>query len=307
MDSNAYIHKALPGSPSGPLLFTFHGTGADENQLLSLGRDLVADAAIVSPRGDVSEHGAARFFRRTGEGVYNMADLERATDKMAGFVRAHVEALKPPRVLGLGYSNGANILASVIFAEPSLFDAAVLMHPLIPFVPQVNGSLAGRRILITAGRRDPICPPDLTDRLAGDLRGAQADVTVEWHQGGHEVRPNELDAARLFLAAPRQGDQGMTSELPQIELEDQGSKGRYVLRGPDGAEAEMTFTKVGEHKIIIDHTLVPDVFRGQGAGLRLVTRAVEDARASGKKIIPLCPFAAAQFQRHKEWSDVLTR
>lgn len=75
----------------------------------------------------------------------------------------------------------------------------------------------------------------------------------------------------------------MTSELPPIELEDNGTKGRYVLRGPDGAEAEMTFTKIGESKIIIDHTGVPDAFRGQGAGLRLVTRAVEDARAGGKR------------------------
>jgi predicted GNAT family acetyltransferase len=99
----------------------------------------------------------------------------------------------------------------------------------------------------------------------------------------------------------------MTEQLPEVELEDHGSKGRYVLRGPGGAEAEMTFTKIGDQKIIIDHTLVPDAFRGQGAGLRLVTRAVEDARTAGKKIIPLCPFAAAQFQRHKEWADVLTR
>ena len=97
----------------------------------------------------------------------------------------------------------------------------------------------------------------------------------------------------------------MPDQLPEIELEDRGSKGRYVLRGADGAEAEMTFTKVGEHMIIIDHTEVPDAFRGQGAGLRLVTRAVEDARAAGKKIIPLCPFANAQFRRHPEWADVL--
>lgn len=90
-----------------------------------------------------------------------------------------------------------------------------------------------------------------------------------------------------------------------IDLEDRGSKGRYVLRSPDGEEAEMTFTKVGEHQIIIDHTEVPDAFRGQGAGVRLVTRAVEDARTAGKKIIPLCPFAAAQFRRHPEWADVL--
>ncbi|TPI33527.1 N-acetyltransferase [Mesorhizobium sp. B3-2-1] len=97
----------------------------------------------------------------------------------------------------------------------------------------------------------------------------------------------------------------MPDQLPEIELEDRGSKGRYVLRGPGGTEAEMTFTKIGEHQLIIDHTEVPDAFRGQGAGLRLVTRAVEDARAAGKKIIPLCPFANAQFRRHPEWADVL--
>ncbi|MEQ1937868.1 GNAT family N-acetyltransferase [Mesorhizobium sp. CN5-321] len=97
----------------------------------------------------------------------------------------------------------------------------------------------------------------------------------------------------------------MNDALPTIRLEDSGTKGRYVIAGPDGAEAEMTFTKVGQHQIIIDHTGVPDAFRGQGVGLSLVTRAVEDARAQGKKIIPLCPFAAAQFRRHPEWADVL--
>jgi predicted GNAT family acetyltransferase len=97
----------------------------------------------------------------------------------------------------------------------------------------------------------------------------------------------------------------MTDEVPGIRLEEHGSKGRYVIAGPDGAEAEMTFTRVGEHQLIIDHTGVPEAFRGQGVGQRLVTRAVEDARACGRKIIPLCPFAAAQFRRHPEWADVL--
>ena len=92
-----------------------------------------------------------------------------------------------------------------------------------------------------------------------------------------------------------------------IQLEDNGAKGRYFLTAPDGAVAELTFTRVGEHQLIIDHTEVPDAFRGQGVGLKLVTRAVEDARAAGKKIIPLCPFAAAQFRRHEEWADVLKR
>lgn len=92
-----------------------------------------------------------------------------------------------------------------------------------------------------------------------------------------------------------------------IVLEDNGSKGRYVLRSAEGAVAELTFTRVGERQIIIDHTGVPDDFRGQGAGLKLVERAINDARAAGKTVIPLCPFAAAQFRRHPEWSDVLKR
>ncbi|MDX8537890.1 MULTISPECIES: alpha/beta hydrolase [Mesorhizobium] len=206
MSKDTYTHKLLPGSPGSPLLFVFHGTGGDENQLVSLGRELVPSASIVSPRGDVSEQGAARFFRRTGEGVYDMEDLARATAKMAAFIKAHVEAAKPSTVLGLGYSNGANILASVAFAEPGLFDATVLMHPLIPFEPQVKGSLAGRSVLITAGRRDPICPPNLTSRLEAYLRADGAAVTVEWHDGGHEVRPNEIEAARqLFAGLPVEG------------------------------------------------------------------------------------------------------
>lgn len=93
----------------------------------------------------------------------------------------------------------------------------------------------------------------------------------------------------------------------EIRLEDNGSKGRYVLASLDGVEAELTFTKVGKSQLILDHTEVPDAFRGQGIGVKLVERAVEDARASGVKIIPLCPFANAQFKRHPEWQDVLKR
>ncbi|MBD0417260.1 alpha/beta hydrolase [Oryzicola mucosus] len=205
MTTEAYTYKVLPGAPGGPLVFAFHGTGGDENQLLAFARELVQEATVIAPRGDVSEFGAARFFRRTGEGVYDMDDLARATAKMAGFIRAHVEATKPSKILGIGYSNGANILASVVFAAPDVFDAAGLMHPLIPFEPKVAGNLEGRRVLITAGRRDPICPPDLTSRLEAHLQALGADVTLEWHEGGHEVRPAEIEAAKTFFAQTNQG------------------------------------------------------------------------------------------------------
>jgi phospholipase/carboxylesterase len=201
MSKDSYVHKIAAGPGGGPLLFVFHGTGADETQFLDIGRDMMPGATVVAPRGDVSEFGAARYFRRTGEGVYDMADLARATDKMAGFVSAHVEAAKPSKVIGLGYSNGANILASAMFAAPGLFDATVLMHPLIPFQPVVEGDLAGTKVLITAGRRDPICPPELTETLDAALRELQADVELFWHDGGHEIRQGEFITTQEFLSS----------------------------------------------------------------------------------------------------------
>lgn len=201
MTTKDYVYKRVDGASGSPLLLLFHGTGGDENQLLDLGGQLMPDATLVSPRGDVSEYGAARFFRRTGEGVYDIEDLARATAKMARFVEAQTSVSKADGVYGLGYSNGANILATTLFAAPDLFDGVVLMHPLIPFEPVVNGDLTGRRVLITAGRRDPICPPEMTSRLEAWLRAKGADVTVAWHDGGHEVRPGEIEAARAFFSA----------------------------------------------------------------------------------------------------------
>lgn len=207
MAKDSYIHKtAGANNPGSPLLFVFHGTGGDENQFLGLGESLLPNAIIVSPRGDVSEYGSARFFRRTGEGVYDMEDLARATQKMHDFVQAHIAETKPSAVLGLGYSNGANILAALMFNSPKLFNAAVLMHPLIPFQPQVDGTLHGTRVLMTAGKRDPICPPDMTQALEGELRGLDADVELLWHDGGHEIRQGEVLGAEAFLAPYHSGE-----------------------------------------------------------------------------------------------------
>lgn len=200
MALDSYIHSHLPGDDPSRLVFAFHGTGGDERQLVGLARELAPGAAVVSPRGDVSEHGAARFFRRTAEGVYDMADLAARTQKLAAFVAAHKARSGATRVAGIGYSNGANILAAMMFAQPDLFEEAVLMHPLIPFDPAPNAGLAGRRVLITAGRLDPICPPAATERLAAYFAGQQAAVTLDWHAGGHELRPSEVAAARTFLA-----------------------------------------------------------------------------------------------------------
>lgn len=196
--SNYHFRAADGASADAPLIFLFHGTGADENQFFDLAGQLLPEARRIAPRGDVSEHGALRYFRRAAEGVYDMDDLAHRTANMIDFVREQIGATRPSRVLGLGYSNGANILASVQFAAPELFDASVLMHPLIPFAPP-TADFSDRKVLITAGRRDPIAPANATQALADYFIANGAETQLAWQEGGHELRPEELAAIQRFL------------------------------------------------------------------------------------------------------------
>lgn len=196
-----YTAARTPGAQTGaPLVLTFHGTGGSEHQFHDFAQSLMPTAHITSPRGDVSEGGALRYFRRTGEGVYDMDDLARRTAAMAAFIESEKAATGATQTIGLGYSNGANILGNVAFMRPDLLDRIVLLHPLIPFTPAPQPGLSGRRVLITAGQRDPICPAPLTTALAGWLTGQGADVTLHWHPGGHDIAPSEVAAIKSFLA-----------------------------------------------------------------------------------------------------------
>ena len=201
MSTDIY-HALIKAPKSGaPLIFAFHGTGGDEHQFFDLAQQLYPAAGIVSPRGDVSERGAARFFRRTGEGVYDMDDLARRTEAMAVFVADHKAQNPDAPIYGFGYSNGANILASVAMAHPDLFARIGLLHPLIPWEAASKPALAGKRVLITAGKRDPICPWPLSQRLIDWFAAQGAEVSTQIHEGGHELRPAEISALQTLLTA----------------------------------------------------------------------------------------------------------
>ncbi len=199
MSLDFYTERVRAPQAGKPLIFAFHGTGGDENQLFSLADQLVPDAGIISPRGDVSEFGAARFFKRTGEGVYDMNDLARATDKMIAFVEAHRTEHPDHPVYAFGYSNGANILASVFLKRPDLFDRTAMLHPLVTWQPEPNEGLLGRKVLLTAGEHDPITPWHMSEALIAWLKDQGAEVETEVHEGGHELRNSELTALQTFL------------------------------------------------------------------------------------------------------------
>lgn len=199
-----FIHRFVPApsGKAGDTLLLLHGTGGDENDLLPLGMMLAPNANLLSPCGKVLENGMPRFFRRLAEGVFDIPDLIARTHELADFVQSASDAYRfdAGRVVAVGFSNGANIAASLLLLRPGVLQSAVLFHAMVPLVPEILPDLAGARVFLGAGRQDPIAPPDETERLAALLREAGADVTVHWQPGGHGLTREEVQAAAHWLA-----------------------------------------------------------------------------------------------------------
>jgi predicted esterase len=207
-DALGFVHRYLPAEAgaeraAGTTLLLLHGTGGDENDLLPLGRSLAPGAALLSPRGNVLERGMPRFFRRLAEGVFDQEDLARRTDELAGFIAgaAGTYGLRPDGIVAVGFSNGANIAASLLLRRPGTIRKAVLFSPMVPYEPADLPELAGTEVFIGAGRSDPIARPEQAVRLAELLESAGARVTMHWSPGGHTVTPAELERAREWLGA----------------------------------------------------------------------------------------------------------
>src|ERR1700745_4049494 len=180
------IHEFVPGTSSRTLLL-LHGTGGNERDLIPLGRELDSKAALLSPRGKVLENGMPRFFRRLAEGVFDLEDLKTRTNELADFVAAAVRHYKlaADHTVGVGYSNGANIAASMLVLRPEIMHAAILFRAMVPLIPDKLPDLLSVRVWIGAGDQDPIIPTSETKRLAELLRKAGPDVTIRFANAGH--------------------------------------------------------------------------------------------------------------------------
>ena len=207
-DALGFVHRYIPPTrgaelAGGVTLLLLHGTGGDEDNLISLGRMLLPGAALLSPRGKVNEGGALRFFRRIREGVFDQEDLKVRTEELAKFVEgaADTYALDRQRLVAVGFSNGANIAASLLLRRPGLVRRAVLLSPMVPFEPDPLPKLKGTSVFVGAGRADTMVPAAQTERLVSLLRDAGADVTVHWEAGGHAIAPAEISAVQKWLAS----------------------------------------------------------------------------------------------------------
>jgi phospholipase/carboxylesterase/glyoxalase family protein len=213
MNSNAlgtYVHRYVPPkAEDSRTLLLLHGTGGDENDLIPLGEMLAPDAGFLSPRGTVLERGAARFFRRLAEGVFDLPDLHARTKELVAFVEAAAAhyGFDPKQVIAVGFSNGANIAASTLLSSPGTLSSAVLFRPMVPFIPDNPVSLIGTRVFIGAGEGDPIVPAAHSERLAELLQICGADVTLTWQPGGHTLTRADVAAAYDWLEAARQQEE----------------------------------------------------------------------------------------------------
>ena len=198
-----FEHRFVPGrDESAPTLLLLHGTGGDENDLIPLGRELGPRANLLSPRGKVLEHGMPRFFRRLAEGVFDEEDLRFRTRELAEFVEqaAGRYGFDPGNLFAVGFSNGANIAASLLLLRPGLLSGAILFRPMVPFEPEELPDLSGLPVHIGAGERDQIVARENTERLAELLERAGAEVSLNWRPGGHGLGMAEVREAREWLS-----------------------------------------------------------------------------------------------------------
>ena len=196
-----FAHRFFPGE-SGATLLVLHGTGGSEDDLVPLGRELAPGAAILSPRGKVSEYGAARFFRRLAEGVFDHEDLVFRTHELAEFLEAASReyGFDPSKLVAVGYSNGANIAASLMLLHPRLLRAAVLFRAMVPFEPEEPVDLTGMPVFLAAGQMDRMIPPQNTQRLAEILTEAGADLNLRWRDTGHALTYEEVAEAKEWFS-----------------------------------------------------------------------------------------------------------
>lgn len=194
-----HIYEA-GSNPTAPVLLLLHGTGGTEHDLLSLAKFIDPTASVLSVRGNVLENGMPRFFRRIAEGVFDIEDLKFRTAELNDFIdEAAVQyGFARSNVVAIGYSNGANIAASLLFHYKDALAGAILHHPMVPLREIRLPDLSGKSVFIAAGENDPICPPLETEELNELLLNAGASVELLWERNGHQLSRSEVEAAKKW-------------------------------------------------------------------------------------------------------------
>jgi phospholipase/carboxylesterase len=195
----SFIHRLEKGVSAAAPLLLLHGTGGNENDLLSLGKNLVADRTLLSPRGKVLENGMPRFFRRLAEGVFDEVDVIARAHELADFIVVARETYSLANPVAVGFSNGANIAAALLFLRPEVLSGAILLRAMVPLQNPPSTDLLGKAVLLVSGSRDPIVPLGNAEKLAAMFRNAGAAIQHETLPTGHNLTQNDLIIATKWL------------------------------------------------------------------------------------------------------------
>lgn len=187
-------------NPKKPVLLLLHGTGGTEKDLLPLASHIDSEASVLSVRGNVSENGMPRFFKRLSEGIFDMEDLKIRTEELKNFIAESAEQYGFDRsnVVAVGYSNGANIAANLLFTYEGVVKAAILHHPMVPNRDAEIPALNSVPVFIAAGTNDPICSAEESQELQKLLKDAGAKVDLHWENQGHQLTMPEVKAAKAW-------------------------------------------------------------------------------------------------------------
>ncbi len=200
MTDLGFVHRFVPATRPGlPPLLLLHGTGGDENDLVPLGEAVSPGRALLSPRGQVLEHGMPRFFRRLAEGVFDLDDLKIRTQQLAEFIGKARAAYGIGKPIAVGFSNGANIAASLLLTEPDVLAGAILIRAMLPFEPVTAPRLSGTPVLMLSGAADPLMPAVSRNRLAELLQQSGAKLRHDVLPAGHNLTQNDLTIAKQWL------------------------------------------------------------------------------------------------------------
>ena len=194
-------HIFQQGNEEEPVLLLLHGTGGTERDLLPIAEMVSPWSSILSVRGNVLENGMPRFFRRLSEGVFDEEDLLFRTKELNQFLddAAKEYGFSRGNLVALGYSNGANIAASLLFHYDDSLKGAILHHPMVPRRGIDLPSLTGVPVFIGAGVNDPICSASETEELSSILSAAGAHVETVWKHFGHQLSREEVEDAKAWF------------------------------------------------------------------------------------------------------------
>lgn len=179
-------------------LILLHGTGADKYDLLPIAQKVAHGFNFLSLNGNVMEQGMRRFFVRTSMGVFDQDSIRTEAAKLQKFISTWVSENPKQQLSWLGYSNGANMILAMVFLHPELVQRAVLLHPMLPFVPK-KMDFSDKDFLVSFGDADLMIAPQESRKVTALLKSFGAQVREVSHEGGHEVRNEEVEKVKVFL------------------------------------------------------------------------------------------------------------